>query len=164
MSADRKRKLHEAAIECIIIDSRSWNDFKKPGMQRFLDLAMPAYNGPSTRTVQRHLANLYTKQKEDLKAGLSKVSSVSVTADLWKSQNSRHFLCITMHFIDNDFMSNSKVLSFKKFVGRHCAKNIQEHMERIINKFGIFGKIVTTTTDNGSNICLATAEAHVFGI
>ena len=57
-----------------------------------------------------------------------------------------------------------KVLSFKKFVGRHCAKNIQEYTKQIIKKFGIFGNLMATTTDDGPNIHIVTTGTHVFGV
>ena len=39
--ADRRRVLHKAAIACIIEDGRSFNDFRKKGMKKFLDAICP---------------------------------------------------------------------------------------------------------------------------
>lgn len=66
--------------------------------------------------------------------------------------------------MDDQFFSHGKVLRFKKFNGRHCAKNIRTYMEQIIKEFGLQGKIISTTTDNGSNIRLATTKRRIFGI
>jgi hypothetical protein len=161
---EKKRQLDEVAINCIIIDSRPWGDFKRSGMLKFLNIAVPGYTGPSSRTVQRNLSKLYKKKREDFQSELSEISNLSITADLWKSKSSRHFLCITTHSMSDTFISNSKVLIFKKFNGRHCAKSIRAHMEKVITQFGLLGKITSTTTDNGSNIRLATTKMRLFGI
>ena len=146
------------------MDSRPWGDFKRNGMLKFLSVAVPGYTGPSSRTVQRRLTKLYRKKKEDFKTELAQTSQLSLTADLWKSKRNRHFLCITVHYTSDDFVPKSKVLSFKKFTGRHYAKTIRAHMEKVINEYSLLGKITSTTTDNGSNIRLATSKRSLFGI
>ena len=88
LSNEKKCKLDEAAINCIIIDGRSWGDFRRDGISQFLKVAVPGYTGPCSRTVQRNLFQLYNKKKEDFKNGLSKTQNLSITADLWKSRRS----------------------------------------------------------------------------
>ena len=51
----RKKMLDEAAIKAIVIDSRSFGDFRRAGMQEFLCIAIPGYFGPTARTVQQNL-------------------------------------------------------------------------------------------------------------
>jgi hypothetical protein len=63
ISSEKKRRLDEAAINCIIMDSRPWGDFRRNGMIQFLKVAVPGYSGPCGRTVQRNLANLYRKKR-----------------------------------------------------------------------------------------------------
>ena len=38
---EKKREFHEAAIDCIITDGRSFNDFRRPGMDKFLNVIYP---------------------------------------------------------------------------------------------------------------------------
>lgn len=164
LSDEKKRKLYEATINCIILDSRPWGDFKRIGMQQFLRAAVPGYTGPASRTVQRNLSKLYKEKKEDFKNELSETPNLSITADLRKSEERRDYLCITAHWMSGDFLSESKVLSFRNFNGRHCGKSIRTHMEQIINEFDLSGKITSTTTANGSNIRLATTKRRIFGV
>ena len=67
VSAEKKRLLDEAAINCIISDARCWGDFKRPGMAKFLSVAVPGYTGPSSRTVRRKLSKLYFDKHHDFK-------------------------------------------------------------------------------------------------
>ena len=160
---EKKRQLDDAAINCIIVDSRSWGDFRRKGMQKFLQIATPGYFGPSSRTVQRRLCQLYLKKKAEFKEKLSSVQYASLTADLWRSKKNRHYLCITVHFIDDLHVSKSHVLSFRKFHGRHTGQKIYSYLLKVIDEFGLKEKISSITTDNGSNIRLATTKKSIFG-
>ena len=132
-------------------------------MQKFLKIATPGYSSPCSRTVQRRLTKLYIKKKEEFKKELSKISSVSITTDMWRSKNNRHFVCVTVHSMDEKFICRSYVLSFKKFHGRCIAKKLRSHLVQVLKDFNLLGKITTTTTDNGSNIKLATSNQNLFG-
>jgi hypothetical protein len=63
---------------------------------------------------------------------------------MWKSKKNRHYLCVTLHSVDENFISESQVLSFKKFHGRSFAKSIRTHLEQVINEFCLFGMIIET--------------------
>jgi hypothetical protein len=153
VAPEKKRSLDEAAIRCIIVDARSFGDFRQSGMQLFLRVAVPGYYGPSSRTVQRHLARLYEKKRIELKEQLANVPFVSITADLWLSARSQSFLCMTAHYIVGEqFNLESKVLSFRQFRGRHFSARIRAHMHRVLEQFSLVGKVITTTTDNGSDM------------
>ena len=43
LSVNEKRFLNDEMINCIITDSRTFNDFNKPGMRRFLNVIKPGY-------------------------------------------------------------------------------------------------------------------------
>jgi hypothetical protein len=160
----KKRKLDEAAINCIISDARPWGDFKRGGLTKFLSAAVPGYTGPSSRTVQRALSKLYTKKREDFKSELAKVSNVSITVDLWRNARHHHYLCMTIHWLDSNFNLKGQVLSFRKFNGRHFANRIRLHMKRVLVQYDLLNKVTATTTDNGSNVKAATEQIRLFGV
>jgi hypothetical protein len=160
---EKKRILDEAVMQCIIVDARPWGDFKRDGMEKFLSVAVPGYTGPSTRSVQRTLAKLYVKKKEEFKTELAHVPNLSITVDLWKSGNRVHYFCMTVHWLTSSFDLKGKVLSFRKFRGRHTASRIRAHMKRIIVEFDLLNKITASTTDNGSNVKAAARQLRLFG-
>lgn len=147
------------------MDTRPFGDYRRPGMQSFLKVAVPGYYGPSSRTVERNLSKLYVKKQQELKAELAKVPDISITADLWRSARNRCFLCITSHYISpTTHQSCGKILSFRHFHGRHFGSRIRSHMLRVLKQFDLVGKITATTTDNGSDIKNATRLSRVFGV
>ena len=89
--------------------------------------------------------------------------SVSITLDLWKSSRSHHYLCMTVHWIDSNFLVHGKVLSFRKFKGRHTSSRLRRHVKRVLVQYNLINKIIATTTDNGSNVKAATGHKRIFG-
>jgi hypothetical protein len=161
----KKRQLDEAAIRSIIMDARPFGDYRRAGMQSFLQVAVPGYYGPSSRTVKRNLARLYVKKRQVVKDEISNINSVSITTDLWKSARNRCFLCVTVHFISaSTFESCGKILSFRHFRGRHFGCRIRSHLIRVLKQFDLVGKVVSTTTDKGSDVKSATSLTRVFGV
>ncbi|CAF4506038.1 unnamed protein product [Rotaria socialis] len=164
IDAVRKSIYHAAAIKAIVVDGRSFNDFRKKGMANFLSMIPPGYFGPHERTVQRSLEHLYSEKLCELQKKLKDIPWVSLTTDLWRRPKKHHYVCVTVHFVDKNYKNISKMLSFQRFHGRHFAKRIQIHLLRIVKKFGLQSKIIATTSDNGSDIRLATQQRHIFGM
>ena len=81
ISPEKKRQLDDAAIDCIVLDGRSFTDFKKPGMQKFLNIAVPGYVGPSRYTVSRRLKLMYSEYRKKQEQILYNVESISLTTD-----------------------------------------------------------------------------------
>ena len=61
------------------------------------------------------------------------------------------FLCITAHYIDNEWKLNKRIISFKVINAPHNGKNIASLINDEIIDFGIRDKIFTITLDNASN-------------
>lgn len=136
IGAQRKRTLDDAAMKCIIRDGHPFEDFRKPGMIEFLATVASGYSGPHSQTVRRNIRRLYTSKLFELCKQLQPIRYVALTTDLWKRPSRQHhYLGVTVHFVDKEFQSVSKILSFRRFHGRHLAKRIRSHLIRIVHKY-----------------------------
>lgn len=81
----RKKLLNDAAVKAIVIDGRSFNDFRRPGMQQFLNLALPGYRGPHRTTSSKKLSHMYVDYVKLAIEELTEILQIAVTADLWRS-------------------------------------------------------------------------------
>ena len=63
----------------------------------------------------------------------------------------RGFLCITVHYIDSEWILNKIIISFKTINTPHNGKNITTLINDEIIDIGIRNKIFTITLDNASN-------------
>ncbi|CAF1527176.1 unnamed protein product [Adineta steineri] len=68
-----------------------------------------------------------------LQEELFEVHYICLTADLWKRPKRHHYLCVTIHYIDRNYRNISKVLSFRRFHGRHLSTRIRRHLTRVVN-------------------------------
>ncbi len=103
-------------------------------MKGFLSTALPGYVGPHEVTVKRTIKKLYTTKLLELQEELKRVHSVCLTTDLWRRPKKHHYLCVTVHFVDDNFKNVSKVLSFRRFHGRHLSKRLNNHLNRVVKR------------------------------
>jgi hypothetical protein len=99
-------------MDCIIDDALLFGTFRRPGMTRFLSLAIPNYVGPHRITVRRHLESAYKKHRTNLRKILVNVGAMALTADTWKSNTRVNYICLTGHFFTQSFDHISLVLGF----------------------------------------------------
>jgi hypothetical protein len=71
---------------------------------------------------------------------------------------------MTIHWLDSNFNLKAKVLSFRKFNGRHLSHRIRRHMKRILTSYNLMNKVIASTTYNGSNVKAAANQIRLFGV
>ncbi|CAF3087484.1 unnamed protein product [Rotaria sp. Silwood2] len=158
-----KKKLHNAAIECIIKDGRPFGDFRREGMKKFLAVAIPGYVGPHRKTVARRLHILYKQYRKELKRILVNINDISLTTDMWQNCRQSYFIILTAHFYEKDYKYTSLVIGFRHFIGPHNADQIKKYINYEIDRLEIRYKLRSITTDNGGNIKAATQYGD-FGV
>ena len=152
-----KERFDEAAIKCIVDDGHSFRIFRRPGMQRFLVTIIPGYRWPSRKTVRRHLDKLYQQHRSSIREIFKTIPFIALTLDLWMNSRRIHFLVITAHYYNKQMQYSSLVISFRRFRGRHLSKRLNAFIAREIEKLDIEVKVISITTDNGSDIKAATS-------
>ncbi|XP_041742569.1 uncharacterized protein LOC121574064 [Coregonus clupeaformis] len=88
------------------------------------------------------------------------VDHIATNTDCWSARR-RSFIGVTAHWIDPDNLNRcSAALACKRLRGSHTFDVLAGALNDIHSEFEIRGKIVRTTTDNGSNFLKA---FQVFG-
>ncbi|CAF4526457.1 unnamed protein product [Rotaria sp. Silwood2] len=153
-----KRRFDAAAIEFIVDDGHALGIFRRSGMQKFLATIIPGYDGPSRKTVRKHLDKLYQHHRTSLRDSMKKIPFIALTIDLWLNSRRTHFLAIAAHYYDERMKHSSTVISFRRFHGRHLSYRLNSFIIIEIEKLSIQTKIVAVTTDSGSDIKGATSS------
>jgi hypothetical protein len=99
-----------------------------------------------------------------MKEELSKVSHISLTADVWRSPTRVYFMCLTCHYLNPSMENKSMVLSFRRFVGQHTGLKMRAYFNSELRKMNMQDKVRSITTDAGSDIKCATQRAAEFGV
>ena len=67
-------------------------------------------------------------------------------------------MCITIHFIDSNWILQKRILSFTRIEPPHTGANIYTIIYNILQEFKILEKIFTLTLDNASENNIATRD------
>jgi hypothetical protein len=114
----------------------------------------PYYNLLCRQTLKEEVNLLFSQRKSNIKSEINNLTSkVALTTDIWSSTyNNTAFLGITMHCITNDWKIKKCLLDFISIKGSHSAALILTKLTNVLQEFNISDRIISLTTDNGSNM------------
>jgi len=82
---------------------------------------------------------------------------VAFTLDGWTSPFQTSFLAITAHWIDEDWEPVDITLGFEKLTGAHTGEALLAVFIAVIERFKLQRKVISITSDNGSNVLKLTS-------
>jgi hypothetical protein len=137
------------------VDNEDFND-----MLEYLKTDITVH---SRRTIMRRLEELYVERKGVLRKELQKFNSkFSLTCDVWTSKNQLSFFGFTVHFIDDKWKMQQRLLAFKYLTGDHDGVSLGKAMIEVLEDFGIAERLLGVTADNASNNSTMLAEIQKF--
>ena len=145
-------KSHELLVQWIISDSQAFRVAENPFFKEFLESLHFEYKAIKKDAVIDRMMKLFgvVKQKiTDLLASHSQ--KFSLTLDIWTSPSQDPFLCVTLHFIDQNWILKTQVIAFRYIPGKHSGANMALVLENILKEYQIEDRILSITMDNASN-------------
>ena len=137
----------------IIHDNISFNQLESKRLRRLFVYLQPCCKRviSSKPTVSRTVATLYDKclgaVTKTLKGALTKIS---LSFDLWTSNNKLAVLGLCAHFININGQPVTSLLALPRQKGRHTGLAIADSVSAIISEYNLTDKIGWFTTDNAS--------------
>nr|GLL25230.1 zinc finger BED domain-containing protein RICESLEEPER 2-like isoform X1 [Ipomoea trifida] len=109
------------------------------------------YKFISRNTAAADVYKFYEKEKEKLKNILKRIPSrICLTSDLWTACTVEGYICLTAHYIDNNWKLNSKILSFCAMPPPHTGIQLAKKLLECLKEWGIEKKLFSLTLDNAS--------------
>ncbi|KAL4563192.1 hypothetical protein LXL04_027228 [Taraxacum kok-saghyz] len=103
-------------------------------------------------TAKEDVLKLYKREKEKLHKLFEILPGrISLTADLWSSINTDGFLCVTSHFINEEWKLKKRILNFQCMPPPHNGVCLTETLSTLLSDWGIDKKLFTITLDNASS-------------
>ena len=115
-----------ALATMIVIDEHPFSMVEKERFRGLLSVACPQFvnHVPSHFTVARDCKKLYLCEKDALKITLKGLKSrISLITNCWTSIQNLNYLCLTAHFIDDEWNLHKRILNFK-LMDSHNGKEI----------------------------------------
>ena len=136
--------------EMVIVDELPFKFVEREGFQKLMYACCPRFKIPSRWTISRDIYNIFLSERLKLKTFLKdKCQRVCLTTDSWTSIQRLNYMCITAHFIDNEWKLHKKILSFVPLTS-HRGEYIAKAIENCLLDWGL-KNVFTVTVDNASS-------------
>ncbi|KAG9442259.1 hypothetical protein H6P81_018113 [Aristolochia fimbriata] len=149
--------MRRAIAHWILMHEHPFMVVEEEGFNFFLKIANMNYAKISRKTIKRECMEVYEFEKKKLKTLLKDISKISLTTDLWKSQNQKiEYMVITGHFIDDNWKLQKRVLSFVHVPPPRRGIDIADAIHKCLKEWEIENKIFTISVDNAaySDVCV----------
>ncbi|KAH9620283.1 hypothetical protein KSS87_008209 [Heliosperma pusillum] len=121
-------------------------------VENFNRLALqPSYSHVNRHTLKDRTMAQYKEQKKELIAYFANFDGrVALTSDTWTSKQNNPFMCVTVHWIDNDFFLQKRIIAFDIMEEKHTGYNIYLRLKKTLDKFNLTKKLFSISFDNAS--------------
>ena len=157
-SSVRWKTLTDSVCYFIAKDLQPYDTVNDAGFRHMIKTFEPRYTPPDRKTIAtNYMPKMYDKEKGKVKAKVAEVKSFALTTDIWTSRANHSYTGLTIHYISKDFQLASHLLETKEFPESHTGNNIADELIAILSEWNLDHQMLSAvTTDNGSNIVLAT--------
>ncbi|XP_028084977.1 zinc finger BED domain-containing protein RICESLEEPER 1-like [Camellia sinensis] len=139
----------KALAEMIILDELPFRFVEGVGFRRFCNALQPKFTMiPSRTTVAKDLVAIFNTERTTLRNFL-KGRRVCLTTDTWTSIQNLNYMCLTAHFIDDDWKLQKRILNFCQ-VEDHKDETVGKRIELCLLEWNL-GSVFTLTVDNASS-------------
>lgn len=114
-SQDKYRK---SLARLCVKDNQPFSVVDDVGFREFVSDLQPLFKFPSRWTVARDCLKLYKEEESQLKDVL-KDQVVSITTDTWTSIQNTNYSCLTVHWVDDQWVLRKKILNFCKIANHN---------------------------------------------
>lgn len=139
-------------------DAMALQTVEKPGFKRFIKYVFNGkYQAPSKKQFTNvWVEKLYNETQASVQNQISSLQWYSATTDMWSSIGMTPYISLTIHYIDDMWNLQSKMLQTMYMPQDHTGNNIRDVIEDSLVSWGLKKEcLVALTTDNGSNVKLA---------
>ncbi|XP_056641517.1 E3 SUMO-protein ligase ZBED1 [Diorhabda sublineata] len=152
---DKNKQITQSIAKMICRDSLPYSMVEGTGFKNLMKTVAPLYKVPCRKTITNLIDTKYEEKKIIIKEKLRSVKNVCLTLDEWKDMQLRSFLGVSVHFIENYKMKTINI-ACEPLHDNHRGEYLSEVILKVCENWGLsHEKIVSVTTDNGSNIVKA---------
>ncbi|KAK4256090.1 hypothetical protein QN277_009003 [Acacia crassicarpa] len=103
----------EKLARAIVYHNLPYNFVEYEMIRDWINYISPDVVMHSRNTIVSDVRKMYLKEKEKLKQIMSRIlNRVCLTSDVWTAINSEGYICLTAHFVDDNWRLVSKILNF----------------------------------------------------
>lgn len=150
-----QKEKEESMLRWIISTTQPLSTVTNKAYIEHMHIIDPEFVIPGEKKLRMMIARSYGYNKEKLSQLLKTAQSISLTADLWTSRSKHGYLGLTATWINQNFEILDVLLEITYFPTPHTAEAIANIIKDSIQRWKIEDRVITITTDNGSNMIAA---------
>ncbi|XP_070022044.1 zinc finger BED domain-containing protein RICESLEEPER 2-like [Nicotiana sylvestris] len=144
------RSNRRALARMIIKDEIPFISVEKDGFRDFVRSLQPLFHIPSRTTMTRDCLEIYHEARLALKSILKESKQrICITTDTWTSIQRINYMCVTAHYIDNNWKLHKRILNFCPITS-HKGQDLASGIAKCLLEWGV-DKVFTVTVDNASS-------------
>jgi hypothetical protein len=163
----REKAFIETVYDWMVADLQDYSVIEQPQFVAMIKALCPSITLPVRQTAKQHISCKFDLTRAMVVDALLDVDCCSLTTDGWTSVGSHQFLSLTCHHLDKGWHPKSIVLDCIPFQQAHTGAEIKTAILRLLEEFGLVGKVCAITTDSASNMIAAmrdlSAEMRTLG-
>uniref|UniRef100_A0A8I6XTA3 AC transposase n=1 Tax=Hordeum vulgare subsp. vulgare TaxID=112509 RepID=A0A8I6XTA3_HORVV len=134
--------LHELAFSLVACD----------GFRRFVSSLNPNFKMICRKTVKDDCMKAFKEEKRILQGMFqNSKSKISLTTDLWTSNQTVGYICITAHFLDEEWKPHKRIVKLAAMETPHTGAAMFNIMVNFVREWNIGDNLFAVTLDNASN-------------
>jgi len=120
-----------------------------PRFRDLIEYLWPEARHVSRNTLKATIKKMNNREKNNLVSIMNQLPGrICLTSDMWTSGARHGYICLTAHFIDNNWTLHSVVLNMHHFPPPHSAIAMHDCLLDLIKGWGIEKQIFLVTLDN----------------
>lgn len=117
----------------------------------FIKSLRPSFPIKSRVTLRKELISIFVEEKKKLYAYFKSVNCLfSATMDMWTSNQNKGYMCVTVHWVDDNWNIQKRIIKFMHVEGRHTGANLSQAFTETIFRWFIEKKMFSLTLDNAA--------------
>ena len=142
----------EMLVKAIIKQNLPFSFVEYEGNRKVFNYLNSDIKHKSRNTSKANFLKLYKKEKDDIKNKLKSIPGrICLTSDLWTSITSKGYICLTAHYVDENWELKNIILNFCHMPPPHTGTLLSEKILSFLEEWCIEKKIFFITLDNASN-------------
>ncbi|XP_038688951.1 zinc finger BED domain-containing protein RICESLEEPER 2-like isoform X1 [Tripterygium wilfordii] len=119
------------------------------GFKVFVKNLQPLFDVVSNVSVELSCMEIYEKEKQKMYESISKLHGrINIAVEMWSSTESVQYMCLTAHYIDEDWTLQRKILNFVTLDSPHTEDMLLEVIIKCLMEWHIEYKLFAMTFDD----------------
>ena len=135
----------------MIVHEYPFNMAEHEFFQDWVKSLRPHYPLKSRVTVRKEVMDLCMLEKENMYEYFKTINCrFSATMDMWTSNQNKGYMCITLHWVDDDWKIQKRIANFLHVKGRHTGEKLSDTFTSCLLKWYVEKKMFSLTLDNAA--------------